>query len=84
MFVTSERGFKAQFTLKTLLEVALLIIVYSQIYPTLIEPYLNESSTLMKNSDPMTQTLLSLLPFIIIAVIVIGVIGYNSISGRRR
>ena len=84
MFVTSKRGFKAQFTLKTLLEVMLLIVVYSQLYPHLIEPYLNESSELMQNSDPMTQALLSLLPFIIIAVIVIGVIGYNSLSGRRR
>ncbi len=81
MFVISKRGFKAQFTMKTLLEIALLLIVYSQIYPTLIEPYLN---TAIADSDPITSALLSLLPFVIACVIIIGVFSFNEIYSRRR
>jgi len=81
MFDTSKRGFKAQFNAKTLLEIALLLIIYSQIYPTLIEPYLQTS---IDNSDPITAALLSLLPFVIAAVIIIGVFSYNAIYGGRR
>ncbi len=81
MFAISKPRFKAQFTMKVLLEVVLLIIVYSQLYPTLIEPYLE---TQINASDPVTAAFLSLLPFVIAAVIVIGVIGYNTIGGTRR
>lgn len=86
MFATSKNRFKAQFTMKTLLEVGLLLIVYSQIYPVLIEPWLQNVTepTGSAYSDPISAALLSLLPFVIAAVIVIGVIGYNMIGGRRR
>jgi cytochrome bd-type quinol oxidase subunit 2 len=77
----NHTGLKAQFTMRTLLEVGLMLIVYSQIYPFLIEAPLQ---TLIANSDPVTAALLSLLPFVIIAVIIIGVLGYNSIGGRQR
>ena len=77
--------FKAQFTMKVLLEVILLLIVYSQVYPALIEPYLQNftNPTGSSYSDPISAAILSLLPFIIAAVIVIGVVGFNMI-GRRR
>lgn len=81
MFVTSKRGFKAQFTMKTLLEIALLLVVYSQIYPTLIEPYLN---TMIADSDEVTSAILSLLPFVVACVIIIGVFSFNTIYSRRR
>ena len=81
MFAISKPVFKANFTVKTLLEVSLFLIIYSEIYPTLIEPYLE---TQINNSDPATATLLSLLPFVIAAVIIIIVISWNVIGGRRR
>lgn len=80
MFAISKPVFKAQFTMKVLLEVVLLLIVYSQIYPTLIEPYLQNS---IDNTDPISGSLLSLLPFVIAAIIIIGVISFNIIGGRR-
>ena len=81
MFATSKPSFKAQFTMKVLLEVMLLLVVYSQLYPALIEPYLEIQ---IANSDSITAAILSLLPFIIAIVIVIGVISFNAIrSGRR-
>ena len=79
MFATTKKRFKAQFTIKVLLEIVLLLIIYSQIYPTLIEPYLQ---TQINNSDGITAALLSLLPFVIAAMILIGVISYNAM--RRR
>jgi len=81
MFVTSKRGFKAQATMQILLEIALLLIVYSQIYPTLIEPYLN---TIIGDSDEITSAILSLLPFVIACVIIIGVFSINVVASRRR
>jgi len=81
MFVTSKRGFKAQFTMKTLLEIALLLVVYSQPYPNLIEPYLN---TIIGDSDEITSAILSILPFVIACMIIIGVFSFNTIVSRRR
>ena len=80
MFAISKPVFKAQFTMRVLLEVGLLLIVYSQIYPTLIEPYLQSA---IDNTDPISASLLSLLPFVIAAIIVIGVISFNIIGGRK-
>jgi len=77
---TKDAGFKAQFNMKILLEVALMLFVYAQIYPTLIEPAINSS---INASDPATGTLLSLIPFAIVAVIIIGIIGGNMITGRQ-
>ena len=71
---------RAQSTMKILLEVGLLLIVYSQIYPTLIESPLQ---SIITNSDAVTAALLSLLPFVIAAVIIIGVISFNMIGSRR-
>ena len=73
-------GFKAQFNMKTLLEIALMLFVYAQIYPTLIEPAINSS---IASSDPATGTLLSLIPFVIAAMIIIGIFGGNMITGSR-
>ena len=75
-----QNSFKAQFTMKVLLEVALMLIVYAQIYPTLIEPPIND---MIADSDPSTGTLLSLIPFAIAATIIIGIITGNMITGRR-
>lgn len=81
MFSKEPRvGFKAQFTMKVLLEIALMLFVYAQIYPTLIEPAINTS---ILNSDAATGTLLSLIPFAIAAIIIIGIVGGNMITGRR-
>ena len=81
MFSTKkDDSFKAQFTMKVLLEVALMLFVYSQIYPTLIEPSI---ATMIGSSDSSTGTLLSLIPFAIAAIIILGVIGGNMITGRR-
>lgn len=80
MFKENHRGFKAQFDIRTLLEIALSLIVYSQIYPTLIEPPLN---TMITDSDPATGALLSIIPFLIAAMICIGIIAGNIIRGRR-
>jgi cytochrome bd-type quinol oxidase subunit 2 len=66
--------------MKVLLEVALMLFVYSQIYPTLIEPSI---SAAIADSDSATGTLLSLVPFAIAAMIIIGIIGGNMITGRR-
>lgn len=81
MFATSKNYFKAQFTLKVLLEIGLVLIVYSQIYPTLIEPYL---LTQINNSDPVTAALLNLIPFLIAAMIIIGIVSFNVAYGQRR
>ena len=75
-----QTGFHAQFTMKTLLEIALMLFVYAQIYPTLIEPSINSS---IHSSDPATGTLLSLIPFVIAAMIIIGIIAGSMITGRR-
>jgi cytochrome bd-type quinol oxidase subunit 2 len=81
MFSQKEnKSFQGQFTMKVLLEVALMLFVYSQVYPTLVEPAI---STMIGNSDSATGTLLSLIPFAIAAMIIIGVIGGNMITGRR-
>jgi cytochrome bd-type quinol oxidase subunit 2 len=74
MFATTKNYFKAQFTVKVLLEVALFLIIYSQIYPTLIEPYLE---TQINNSDPTTAVLLTIIPFVIACMIIIGIFSYN-------
>ena len=81
MFAISKPYLKAQFSMKVLLEVALLLIVYAQIYPTLIEPYLND---IIATSDDITGAILSLLPFVIAIIIILGVIGFNALGGRRR
>jgi len=81
MFALSKPVFKAQFTMKVMLEVVLILVVYSQIYPTLIEPYLE---TAIEANDPVSGALLSLIPFVIAAIIVIGIISFNIIGGRRR
>lgn len=83
MFVTSKRRFKAQFNMKTLLEILLVLVVYSQLYPYFLgneDSVLNE---LIADSDPITAALLSLLPFVIVAMIIIGVFTYNAMSRRR-
>lgn len=80
MLSISKQTFKAQFTMKTLLEVGLVLIVYSQIYPTLIEPPLQ---SLISGSDPISAALLSLLPFVIAAMILIGIVSFSTLSGRR-
>jgi len=80
MFVTSKRYFKAQFTMKTLLEVGLILIVYAQIYPSLIESPLDD---IIASSDDVTAALLSLLPFVIAVIIILGVISFNMIGSRR-
>lgn len=74
MFATSKNYFKAQFTVKVLLEITLFIVIYSQIYPTLIEPYLE---TLIDNSDPTTAVLLTIIPFVIACMIIIGIFSFN-------
>jgi len=87
MFVISKRGFKAQFTMKALLEVLLVLVVYSQLYPAFIgnpDSPMNELITDMETTDPITASLLSLLPFVLVAMIIIGIIGYNVLIGRRR
>lgn len=81
MFVISKRGFKAQTTMSVLLEIMLLLVVYSQLYPTLIEPYLN---SLIADSDAITAAILSLLPFVIAIVIIIGTFSINALASRRR
>lgn len=85
MFDISKPLFRGQFTMKVLLEVGLILIVYSQIYPTLIEPPLREfiDPSGSAYSDPTSAAILSLLPFVIAAMIIIGVISYNVIGGRR-
>ena len=82
MFVTSKRGFKAQFNMKTMLEIVLTIIVFARIYPTLVEP--NIELAIANAEDPIVAALLSLLPFLIVAMILIGIFSYNTIRGRRR
>lgn len=86
MFAISKPVFKAQFTMKVLLEVGLILIVYSQIYPTLIEAPLQEFILPGGDaySDPTSAAILSILPFVIAAMIVIGIISFNVIGGRRR
>jgi len=66
--------------MRTLLEIALMLIVYSQIYPTLIEAPLQ---SLIATSDSITAAILSLLPFAIAIVIVLGVLSFNMVGGRR-
>ena len=82
MFVTSKRGFKAQFNMKTMLEIVLMLIVYAQIYPTLVEPYIE--TAIANADDPIVAALLSFLPFLIVAMILIGVFSYSAIRSRRR
>ena len=80
MFKELRHGMlKAQFTMRTLLEIGLMLIVYAQIYPFLIEEPLAD---IISTSDPVTAALLSLLPFLIAAIIIIGVISYNSLRNR--
>ncbi len=62
----------AQFTIISLVMVFIMIIVYSQLYPT-IESFL---TPLIASSDPATATLLSLLPFFIVLAIILSVLWY--------
>lgn len=71
MFTTRTR-FEAQFTIISLVMVFVMIIVYSQLYPT-IETFL---TPLIAGSDPATATLLSLLPFFIVLAIILSVLWY--------
>jgi len=82
MFNTTKRGFKAQFNMKVLLEMALMLIVYAQIYPTLVEDQIETS--IASTTDPIVIALLSLLPFLIVAMILIGVWSFNTVRGRVR
>jgi len=87
MFVTSKRGFKAQFTMKVLLEIFLLLVVYSTLYPAFMgneDSWLNTLIIDFQESDPITASLLRLLPFVIAAVIIIGVLSFNMIYSRRK
>lgn len=69
---TTRTAFKAQFTIISLVMVFIMIIVYSQLYPT-IESFL---TPLIADSDPATATLLSLLPFFIVLAIILSVLWY--------
>jgi len=82
MFNTTKRGFKAQFNMKVLLEMALMLIVYAQIYPTLVEDQIE--TAIASTTDPIVIALLSLLPFLIVAMILIGVWSFNTVRGRVR
>jgi len=79
MFSTNhKRYFPARITMKTLLEMALVLIVYSQLYPGIIEPTIN---SLIATSDSITGALISLIPFVIAAMILIGIFVGDAITG---
>lgn len=82
MFATSKPMFRAQFTIRVLLEVGLMLIVYSQIYPVLIAPYI-EDIICDPTTDSVVAALLSLLPFIMALIIILSVLGFNIMGGRR-
>ncbi len=66
------RRLAGQFTIVSLVMVLVMLVVYSQLYPT-IEGYI---TTLVGESDPATATLLSMLPFFIAIAIIMSVLWY--------
>jgi uncharacterized membrane protein (DUF485 family) len=72
------KGFKAQFTLVSLIMVLVMLIVYSQLYPV-IKPYID---TLVGESDDATAVIIGLVPFFIAVAIVMSVL-YYIIPQRR-
>lgn len=72
MLTIRRKRISGQFTIVSLVMVLVMLIVYSQLYPT-IEGYIN---VLIGESDPATATLLSLLPFFIAIAIIMSVIWY--------
>lgn len=79
LFINKERfGFKAQFTLVSLIMVLVMLIVYSQLYPV-IEPYITE---LVGESDDATAVIIGLVPFFIAVAIVMSIL-YYIIPQRR-
>jgi len=72
MLTISRMKMRGQFTIISLVMVLVMLVVYSQLYPT-IETYI---SSLIATSDPATATLISLLPFFIALAIIMSVLWY--------
>jgi len=72
MLTISRMKMRGQFTIISLVMVLVMLVVYSQLYPT-IETYI---SSLITTSDPATATLISLLPFFIALAIIMSVLWY--------
>lgn len=72
MLTIRTKRISGQFTIVSLVMTLVMLVVYSQLYPT-IEGYI---TVLIGESDPATATLLSLLPFFIAIAIIMSVIWY--------
>lgn len=72
MLTIRRKRISGQFTIVSLVMTLVMLVVYSQLYPT-IEGYIQ---TLIGESDPATATLLGLLPFFIAIAIIMSVIWY--------
>jgi uncharacterized BrkB/YihY/UPF0761 family membrane protein len=72
------KGFKAQFTLISLIMVFVMLIIYSQLYPVM-KPYID---SLVGEVDDATAILIGLIPFFIALAIIMSVL-YYIIPQRR-
>lgn len=72
MFSKGKSGFRGQFTIVSLVEILIMLVVYSKLYPV-IEPFI---SNLTNASDPATGAIISMVPFFIAVAIIMSITWY--------
>lgn len=72
MFSRDKSSLVGQMTMYGLVSVFVMLVVYSQLYPT-IDRFLSD---LLNISDPASKAVLSLIPFIIGIVILLSTLSY--------
>jgi hypothetical protein len=72
MFLKNRNGFRGQFTIVSLIEILIMLIVYSKLYPVL-EPFITD---LVNVSDPATGAILGMVPFFIAVAIIMSITWY--------
>jgi hypothetical protein len=65
-------GYRGQFTIVSLVEILIMLIVYSKLYPV-IEPFI---LNLTNVSDPATGAIISMVPFFIAVAIIMSITWY--------
>jgi hypothetical protein len=67
-----RNGFRGQFTIVSLVEILIMLVVYSKLYPV-IEPFI---TSLINVSDPATGAIISMVPFFIAIAIIMSITWY--------
>jgi hypothetical protein len=65
-------GYRGQFTIVSLVEILIMLIVYSKLYPVIELSILNLTNV----SDPATGAIISMVPFFIAVAIIMSITWY--------